>query len=222
MAQQSESNSPGIVRFSAIENRNSLTPTGFRLVIDKIRGVDFFAQKATLPSISLNPADTYTRFNKIPQPGDEIQYSPLELSFLVDENMKNWYQVHDWMKEIGTPYSSKEFKYKRGEIESENKRNSPVDISNITNQWTSDASLFVLSSQYRPVAEYVFRNAWPSSLTGLPFDTTSPDDTPLTAQLSLLYSHFDYYIYDAATATDDTMETNYRRTQNGLSIPGIS
>ena len=222
MAEQSYSNSlPADQSLLGIENRNFLSPVGFRLSIDKLRGVDFFCQAANIPAISLGAAETFTRFNKINQPGDELQYQELELSFLIDENMKNWYQVHDWMREIATPKSSKEFQYKRGEIESDNKNTKPSDLSNISNQWRSDCSLFILSSNYQPVAEFIFRDAWPTSLSTLTFDSSVQDLQYFTAQVSLSYTHYDYYIYDAAEATDASMTANYRTSEKGVSIEGL-
>ena len=45
-------------------------------------------------------------------PGDELEYEPLFIKFLIDENMKNYYQIHDWIRRITTPYASQEFTYK--------------------------------------------------------------------------------------------------------------
>ena len=198
---------------TGIENRNFLSPIGFRFVIDKMRGVDFFCQSATLPSVSLGAVDTFTRFNKIPQPGDELQYGELDIRFLVDENMKNWYQVHDWMRELATPYSSTEFGYKRGEVKSQNLKETNSE------DWRSDCSLFILSSNYQPVAEFVFHNAWPTNLTTLNFDAASTDINYFTAQCQLRYTHFDHYIYEAAQATDVSMSPDYRVSERGVVLP---
>ena len=116
-------------QYMTIENRNFLSPIGFKFTIDRMRGVEFFCQSASIPSISLGSADTGTRLNKIKNPGDELQYEDLFLRFLVDENMKNWYQVADWMRELATPYSTTEFRYNRGKIQSANKREATYDLS---------------------------------------------------------------------------------------------
>lgn len=216
MAVQSNNNSlPSSVSLTGIENRNFLSPVGFKFAIDKMRGVDFFCQAASIPSVSMNTADQFTRFNKIPQPGDELVYEPLSIRFLIDENLKNWYQVHDWMREVTTPYSSKEFKYKRNELSSQN------DGDNNDKDWRSDCSLFILSSNYRPVAEFVFRNAFPINLTTLNFDASTTDIQYFTAECQLAYSHYDHFIYEAANATDASMAVDYRRTENGVEISGI-
>ena len=216
-----------------IENRNFLSPIGFKFSIEKMQGVDFFCQSASIPAISMQAATQPTRFNKIPQPGDELYYEDLYIKFLVDENMKNWYQVHDWMREIATPVSSDEFKYSRGNIRSSNSpdriplgegRNRDMRAElygDWSNQWMSDCSLFILSSNYRPVAEVIFRNAWPASLTTLNFDSGVPDINYFTAELSMKYTNYDCFIYEAAQATDDTMVPNYRVSELGEVLAGV-
>mgnify|MGYP003121173282 CR=1 FL=1 len=205
-------------QYMTIENRNFLSPIGFKFTIDRMRGVEFFCQSASIPSISLGSADTYTRLNKIQQPGDELVYEDLFLRFLVDENMKNWYQVADWMREIATPYSNTEFRYNRGKIESANKREATYDYASANNQWRCDCSLFILSSNYRVVSEFVFRDAWPTSLSTLNFDAASSDINYFTAEVALKYNYYDYFIYEAATATDETMPPDYRRSSRGVII----
>ena len=216
-----------------IENRNFLSPIGFKFAIKKMQGVDFFCQSASIPALSLQAANQPTRFNKIPQPGDELYYEDLYIKFLVDENMKNWYQVHDWMREIATPVTDREFKYSRGNIRSvHSKETVPLGggktrdmraelYGEWDNQWMSDCSLFILSSNYRPVAEVVFRNAWPASLTTLNFDSGVPDINYFTAELSMKYTNYDCFIYEAAQATDDTMVPNYRVTELGEVLKGV-
>jgi len=198
-----------------IENRNFLSPIGFKFSIARLRGVDFFCNSATIPAISMGTYNQPTRFNKVPQPGDELNYEEFRLRFLVDENMKNWYQVHDWMREIATPYSSREFGLKRRELESRNPKNSGREGDN---QWKCDCSLFVLSNNHRAVAEFVFRDAFPTSLATLNFDATSASIEYLTADLTMQYSRYDYLIHKAATATDEDMKPTYQLSEQGVDI----
>ena len=139
-----------------------------------------------------------TRINKVYQPGDELYYEPLYLKFLIDENMKNYYQVHDWIREITTPYSAREFGYDRGTLKSINKDTRERQIYiNGNNDWLSDASLYILSSNYRPVAEFVFKDCFPLSLTTLNFDASVPDVNYFTAEVKIRYNYFDYFIYES-------------------------
>ena len=204
-------------RFVGIENRNFLSPIGFKFAVNKLRGVDFFCQSASIPAVSMGAWEQGTRINKVYQPGDELYYEPLYLKFLVDENMKNYYQVHDWIREITTPYSAREFGYDRGTLRSINKGTRDQNIYvNGNNDWLSDASLYILSSNYRPVAEFIFRDCFPLSLTTLNFDASVPDVNYFTAEVKIRYNYFDYYIYEAANATDASMKPNYRKSEKGV------
>lgn len=222
MASPSNNNDlPRRESYVGIENRNFLSPIGFKFAINKMRGVDFFCQSASIPSISMGDYKQGTRYNVVYQPGDELYYEPLYIKFLVDENMKNYYQVHDWIREITTPYSSREFQFDRGTLKSINKdkiRLRTTDREKIygNNDWLSDCSLFILSSNYRPVSEFVFKDCFPISLTTLNFDASVPDVNYFTAEVQLRYNYFDYYVYEAAEATDISMKPNYRISEQGV------
>jgi hypothetical protein len=224
MAVQSDPNSlPPYAQSYGIENRNFLSPIGFQLTIERLKGVDFFCQSATIPSISMGSPSTGTRFNKIYHPGDELEYEDLYLKFLVDENMKNYLQVHDWMREVTTPYSSREFGFNRGNIKSQNPINRRTDEppSLLNNQWKSDCSLFILSSNYMPVAEFVFRDAFPISLAPVMFDSTVNDINYFSSEIRLRYNYFDPYIGRAASATDSTMMSSYHISEQGVDIDSL-
>jgi len=205
-------------KFLGIENRNFLSPIGFKLAINRLRGVDFYCQQASIPAIGMQPAQTGTRFNMIMNPGDQLYYEDFTIRFLIDENMKNWYQVHDWIRKIATPYSSTEFDYERGTIQSQNKSTNQSDLEAANNQWRSDISLFILSSNYQPVAEFVFKEAWPFALSTLEFNAAAEEIQYFTAEVSFKYDYFDYYIYEAANATDASMKPNYRQSTKGVTI----
>ena len=219
MALQSNNSSlPSNQRYNGIENRNFLSPVGFQFAISKMKGVEFFCQSATIPAINSDPVDIGSVVNRFYMPGDELTYAPLFVRFLVDENMKNYYQVHDWMRKIATPYSQREFTYDRKKQPSQFKRDTESDLEYENNDWKSDCSLTILSSNYRPVAEFVFKDCFPISLTPLNFDAASTDVNYFTAEVQLRYDYFDYLIGDAAYITDSSMKPTYRKSQEGVDL----
>lgn len=227
MSQQSNNSSlPYEQRPGLIENRNFLSPVGFQFQIGKMPAVEFFCQTAAIPAISMGVAEQGTRLNKIYQPGDELYYEPLFIKFLIDENMKNYYQVHDWIRRITTPFASQEFTYNTGDDATDDKvPYAPRDIRDLPkwgeNQWRSDCSLVVLSSNYRPVAEFTFMDAFPISLSTVSFDCTVPDINYFTAEVSFRYNYFNYAVYDSAEATDASMPPTYRKTYLQRSLGGL-
>ena len=208
-----------------IENRNFLSPVGFQFKIAQMPAAEFFCQAASIPAISMGTANQTTSVNTIYHPGDELYYEPLFIKFLIDENMKNYYQVHDWIRKITTPYSPQEFTFNDSQNKNDLRPFEPRDKLGLgvwENQWKSDCSLIVLSSNYRPVAEFVFKGAFPISLTTVNFDASVPDIQYFVAECTIRYDYFDYFIYEAAQATDKFMKPNYRNTELGEQIPGIS
>ena len=216
VAQQSNNISqPPEARVGGIENRNFLSPIGFQFSIAKMPGVDFFCQAANIPQITCDPVPIGSVVNKYYMPGDELMYEPLFIRFLVDENMKNWYQCHDWMRKIATPVTQKEFTYDRKKLESQWKT---ADSNAIQDDWKSDCSLIVLSSNYAPVAEFIFKDAFPITLSTLNFDASVPDISYFTAEISLRYDYYDYKIGPAAQATDAAMPHTYHLSETGVSL----
>jgi hypothetical protein len=199
-------------RVGSIENRNFLSPIGFKFSIAKMPGVDFFCQAANIPSISCKEDPIPSVVNKFYMPGDELEYEPLFIRFLIDENMKNWYQCHDWMRTIATPKTQKEFTYSRKQLESQ------WQGTGDNSDWKSDCSLSILSSNYRVVSEFVFKDCFPTSLSTINFDSSVSDINYFTAEVTLRYDYYDYYVGDAAYATDKTMKSNYHRTDQGNSL----
>ena len=209
-----------------IENRNFLSPIGFRFEISKAPGVGFFCQSASIPAISMGTAKQGTRLNKIYHPGDELMYEPLYVRFLIDENMKNYYQVHDWIRRITTPFASQEFTYNTQDDGADDRiPNTIRDSKGLgiwgDNQWRCDCSLTVLSSNYRPIAEFTFKDAFPISLSTVAFDSSVPDINYFTAEVSFRYNYFNYTVYDSAGVTDASMQSTERRTYLQSSVGGL-
>ena len=161
-----------------------------------------------------------TSVNKIYQPGDELNYEPLFIRFLVDENMKNYYQVHDWIRRIATPVEQREFTYDRM-YPTVNSANVNYD-GFYNNNWRSDVSLIVMSSNYQPVSEFIFKDAFPISLTTLNFNAAESDINYFTAEVAFRYDWFDYKIREAAEATDGTMKYQHITERGDVLMPSAN
>ena len=92
-----------------IENRNFLSPVGFKFGLKRSPAVAFFCNEANIPSIDLGIAEQPSYLKNIPVPGDKIQFGDLSLRFLVDEDLKNFMEVQNWMRGLGYPESLAEF-----------------------------------------------------------------------------------------------------------------
>ena len=75
-----------------LDNRNYLSPVGFKFTITKAPKADFFSNSASIPGINLGYAAQPTYLKDLPVPGDKITYNDFSLRFFVDENLENYLQ----------------------------------------------------------------------------------------------------------------------------------
>ena len=171
---------------SQIENRNFLSPTGFKFILTRAPKVSFFANTANIPSLSMGNAIQTSYLKDIPVPGDKVEFGDFTLRFIVDENLENYIQMYKWIRGLGYPESLKEiFDFQENDPKGAPKKE--VDGLNIY----SDGTLQVLSSNYRPQFNIVFRDMFPVDLTSLDFDATNNDIDYFTAEVTFKYTIYD-------------------------------
>ena len=179
-----------------LENRNFLAPTGFNFVLEKAQAVDFFCQSANVPSVSMIPTVQPGRLRNIPVPGDELYYEDLSVRFLVDEEMKNYLEIHDWLTTLGFPEYWGQYDFeqqkddKRQPFASDDMMNSRVAYSRKDKYERSDANLQILNSNYNVIQTIRFKDIFPISLSTLTFDTVASDVQYLSASATFKYTHY--------------------------------
>ena len=93
--------------------------------------------------------------------GDTIAYEPLSLRFAIDEDLKNYREIFDWMI---------------------SNRDAGLDFS--------DMILSVLTNHNNGNREFQFRDVFPVSLSGVEFTTQATDVEYLQADVQFRYSEF--------------------------------
>ena len=180
-----------------IENRNFLSPVGFKFALKRSPAVAFFCNEANIPSLDLGIAEQPTYLKDVPLPGDKIQFGDLSLRFLVDEDLTNYMEIQNWIRGLGFPESLKEFHdlQKEGEenIGSNYGELAPHDIY-------SDGTLQILSSNLVPKFKVVFNDLFPYSLSTVTFDATDTDIEYFTANVT-----FKYTIYKITDIDDNDL-----------------
>ena len=166
-----------------IENRNFLSPVGFKFALKRSPGVAFFCNQANIPSLDLGIAVQPSYLKDIDVPGDKIQFGDLNLRFLVDEDLVNYMELQNWIRGLGFPDSLREF----DNLENE----SILGLSKFGQQGDniySDGTLQILSSNLVPKFQVVFNDLFPYSLSTISFDATDTDIEYFTAEVSFKYT----------------------------------
>ena len=173
-----------------IENRNFLSPTGFKFSLRRSPKVAFFCNQANIPDINLGLAVQTSWLKDIEIPGDKIQFGDLNLRFLVDENLENYMEIQRWIRGLGYPESMQEFR----NLEKSGKENGILDPEGGGDNIYSDGTLQILSSNLIAKFNVNFKDMFPYSLSTITFDATDTDIQYFTADVS-----FKYTIYDITT-----------------------
>ena len=172
-----------------IQNRNFLAPVGFKFTLAKYPKVSFFSNSARIPELSLGTAIQPSYLKDIDVPGEKLTYGDLTIRFLVDENMKNYMAVHNWLKGIGFPETPQQFK------------DQTTDSDGIRDEKEvfSDGSLHILNSNFQDVAIVKFNDLFPVELTSLEFDATETDINYFTAEVVMRYTVYSIFDTDGRT-----------------------
>ena len=175
------------------------SPVQFRFKIAKLPQVEFFIQTVNLPGISMGTGTVPTPLYDYPVPGDEISFQSLDISFLVDENLNNYKELHDWISGLGFGKSHQDFAdlqataadrfpgSTKGSLVAGVEIPAPLSEGGIY----SDATLTILNSKNIAKTEVRFQNVFPTSIGSLSYDVQASDIDYLKATAS-----FDYLNYD--------------------------
>lgn len=160
-------------------NLNFLSPLNFNFRLKRAPNLNFFIQKVNLPGISFPSAVETNPFVNIPIAGDHLQYGDLSVTFKVDEDLNNYLEIHNWIRALTFPDNFDEYK-----AISKNPEFTGNGI-------TSDITLIISNSVKIPNFEVNFRNAYPTSLSALSFQTTDSTVEFITATATFKYIMYD-------------------------------
>ena len=156
-------------------NRNFLNPIGYLLKLEKFEGVDFFCQGANVPDVNMPTIDVASPFRRLPiVPGGGVSFGDFTVRFIVDEDLKNYYSIHSWMRD-------------NGNADKMARETPEEDIY-------TDGQLHIVTSQYNPAFIVDFKDLFPVSLTNLQFDATISDVEYITAEVT--FKHQQFFIRD--------------------------
>jgi len=190
------------------------SPTQFKFNILKLPKVEYFCTQVNVPGITLGGSMTQaTPLKDIPIPGDKLTYEPLSMTFMVDENLENFQEIHGWLVGLGFPRDYSEFR----NLVSAGGDRFPTKNQSISTEvgkvkygspnvggTYSDATLTILTSKNNPQLEVRFRDVFPTALTGLTYSQQAADVDYLTATVSFSYSIYDFASVGASTASITT------------------
>lgn len=162
------------------DNTNLLYSNYFRLQI--LRGtkiLELMVTKVNLPGITVPEQPQPTIFGTtIPVPTMVAQFDPLNVEFLVDDDLTNWKSIYSWMRNIT------------------NIRDSTSNNLDDYQDWHYSAKLILPSTSFRysecndPILVVEFVNVIPTKLSGIMFQSDVNDAPHAKSNCTLKYSYY--------------------------------
>jgi len=157
---------------------NFLSPLNFKFQLKRAPNLNFFIQKINLPGLALPKVETPNPLLTIPLPGDHLNYEELQVTFKVDENLQNYLEIHNWLRALGKPVFQ-EYKNlsQRATFSGEGLK--------------SDITVTALTSQKNSNYEFIYKDAFPTNISGITFESTSETVDYIEASVSFVYTIYD-------------------------------
>jgi hypothetical protein len=142
----------------------------------------------------MDNATQATNFVQLPIPGDRVHYNDFIMSFQLDEDLKNYREIADWIIGLGFPKQFGQY----------------ADLEKSMDGVMSDIGLVILDSEQNPKHIVSFHNAFPVSITDLNFNTKASDTEyqMVTTTFKYAYWQFDEVNVGSTTATEADKEHN--------------
>lgn len=146
----------------------------YKVVFNRIPNLTFSITNLKIPNVMMNPAHQPTPITPIARPGDQIDYTSLDLSFILFDNLDNYEELYNWMLNTSAVNGL------------ENKRELIK-----TKTLTDDITVSILDSTYNAKKNIIFHDAFPIYLSGWDFNTAVEDLTPIIISTSFAFSYFE-------------------------------
>ena len=158
---------------------------------------EWVVTRANIPGVTLGQAVQATPFTDMPVVGDKLTYDDFYFTFIVDEQLKNYQEMHNWLVNIGFPASGSQFKAQArpdGTTRASQQildRSTPGRVVDMVDRVLySDIELFILSSKNNPVVKIQMFEAFPTSLTAIEYSSQETDTTYAECTCTFAYAYF--------------------------------
>lgn len=187
--------------YNDISNRipelSYVPPQNFYAVIEQLPALVFNIQTLQVPAINGGEVPLPNRMNpsRVFVPGNGLDYSSLDITFLVDKGFSNYRSVLEWMKGINHPENFDQYDNWTGRVSSSGTEGFSKTTSNIT--------VFGCDSGNNPLVHWNFIDCFPISLDGPLYDASQPDVNYLTSVVTFRYTYFECQTYTDGRLNND-------------------
>lgn len=153
---------------------NYLSPASFLVSVDRMPHVEFFSQKVNIPDVSGNPQTRNSPLGVLYDTPSILNYADLDITFIVDEDMKNYLEILNWLEGMGSPEDQSQYK----------------TLTTSDSGTTSDITVIVNNNHKNPNVQFKFKDCFPISIGAISLDLTASDIQYIECTASFRYTNF--------------------------------
>ena len=168
----------------------------FKVFLPLFPTTEWFVVRANIPGVSLGQAVQTTPMIDMPIIGDKLTYDDFYVTFLVDEELKNYTEMHDWLINCAAPETRSQFQGKaRPDGIPQRPQTEIMDlilgnVKSSDRDLYSNLDLFIMSSKNNPVVKIQMVEAFPISLTNIEYSHQESDVTYAECTATFAFSYF--------------------------------
>ena len=171
----------------------------FRLFMPIFPTTNWFVTRCNIPGVTMGQGVQATSLIDMPIVGDKLTYDDFYCTFIVDEQLKNYTEIHDWLVNIGFPSAHAEFnakarpdQFKRPQRSMKNPEHqlTPSVFADTDRDLYCNIDLFILSSKNNPVVKIQMMEAFPTSLTNIEYSSQESETSYAECTATFAYSYF--------------------------------
>jgi hypothetical protein len=158
-------------------NYNILSPTAFKFESARLPNVTYFCQNANIPDLTLGNITLPNMLRDYAIPGNQLELGAFEMGFIVDEDLANYLEIHDWMRALA---NSEELGAHR-KIASDDAPTGGI---------VADGVLSLLTNTMNINKEIYFQDMFPTTLGEVAFTSATDDIEAIICTASFMFSNF--------------------------------
>jgi len=168
------------------DNRNFLSPSRFDFALSRLENVEYFVQSANIPGISSPTVEQNNPLNVVKYQPDHMEYGEFNITFIIDEDLKCWTEIYNWMSGINFPITTDQYRDLKAGVNNP----FPQTYNKDTGDIYSDATLIIYTDKSNSNIEVQFKDMYPITLTEISMTVSVNDIEYLTANATFVYQHF--------------------------------
>ena len=171
----------------------------FRLFMPIFPTTNWFVTRCNIPGVTMGQGVQVTSLLDMPIVGDKLTYDDFYCTFIVDEQLKNYTEMHDWLVNIGFPSAHSQFnakerpdQFKRPQQTTKNIEHqlAPAVYTDTDRDLYCNIDLFILSSKNNPVVKIQMIEAFPTSLTNIEYSSQESETSYAECTATFAFSYF--------------------------------